>query len=210
MTTTEPDGTDVRDTARPAASDGVRLRPADVRRLVSTDPTTRIIDVRTTGEFEAGHVEGSYNVPLDTLGEHRGELAHLDAPVVLVCQSGNRAAKAEDTLRAAGLGNIRLLEGGMNAWVASGQPVRTVKERWGLERQVRLVAGSIVLTAIVVSVWVPAARFVAGAIGAGLTFAALSNTCAMGMVLSKLPYNRGAACDIDEVVRRLRSQEGSR
>lgn len=203
-------GTGARPGTETAAADGVRLRPAEVRRLVQTAPGTRLIDVRTTGEFEAGHVEGAYNVPLDLLAEHRDEIARLDAPVVLICQSGSRAAKAEDTLRRAGLGNVRLLEGGMNAWVAAGEPVRSVKERWGLERQVRLVAGSIVLTAIVVSVWVPAARFVAGAIGAGLTFAALSNTCAMGMLLSKLPYNRGAACDIDEVVRRLRSEEGSR
>lgn len=207
MTTTEPNRTASQPDAAPA---GVRLRPTEVQQLLAAEPSTRLIDVRTTGEFEAGHVAGSYNVPLDVLGEHRQEFAHLEAPVVLVCQSGNRAAKAEDTLRAAGLDNIRLLEGGMNAWVAAGEPVKTVKERWGLERQVRLVAGSIVLTAIIVSIWAPAARFVAGAIGAGLTFAALSNTCAMGMLLSKLPYNRGAACDIDEVVRRLRSEEGSR
>jgi hypothetical protein len=122
-----------------------------------------------------------------------------------VCQSGARAAKADDSLREAGMTNIRILEGGMNAWMSAGESVKTVKERWSLERQVRLVAGSIVLAAIVVSVWVPAARFVAGFVGAGLTFAALSNTCAMGMLLAKLPYNRGAACDINDVVRRLRT-----
>lgn len=183
----------------------VRLRPADVRALVAAEPTTRVIDVRTTGEFEGGHISGAYNVPLDTLGEHRVEISRLDAPVVLVCQTGNRAAKAEETLRDAGMANIRILDGGMAAWVSSGAPVRSVAHRWGLERQVRLVAGAIVLTAIVVSVWIPAARFVAGAVGAGLTFAALTDTCAMGMLLSKLPYNRGAACDIDDVVRRLRT-----
>jgi rhodanese-related sulfurtransferase len=183
----------------------VRLRPAELQQLMAADVTTRLIDVRTTGEFEGGHISGAYNVPLDTLGEHREEIARVAAPVVLICQSGARAAKAEDTLRTTGMTNIRILEGGMSAWSAANAPVRTVKERWGLERQVRLVAGSIVLVAIVVSVWLPAARFVAGAVGAGLTFAALSNTCAMGMVLSKLPYNRGATCDIDDVVRRLRS-----
>lgn len=182
----------------------VRLRPAELQRLLAADVTTRLIDVRTAGEFESGHISGAYNVPLDTLGEHRAEIARVEAPIVLICQSGARAAKAEDTLRASGMTNIRILEGGMSAWAATGAPVRTVAERWGLERQVRLVAGSIVLAAIVASVWFPAARFVAGAVGAGLTFAALSNTCAMGMLLSKLPYNRGATCDIDDVVRRLR------
>lgn len=183
----------------------IRLRPSEVRVLLDDDPTTRLIDVRTTGEFESGHISGAYNVPLDTLSEHGREIASLKAPVVLVCQSGARAAKAEDQLRAAGMTNIRILEGGMNAWMGAGQVVKTVKERWSLERQVRLVAGLIVLTSIIVSLWVPAARFVAGFLGAGLTFAAISNTCAMGMLLAKLPYNRGATCDIDEVVRRLRT-----
>jgi rhodanese-related sulfurtransferase len=182
-----------------------RLRPSEVRELLETEPGTRIIDVRTAGEFESAHISGAYNVPLDTLGEHRREIASVAAPVVLVCQSGARAAKADDSLREAGMTNIRILEGGMNAWMSAGESVKTVKERWSLERQVRLVAGSIVLAAIVVSVWVPAARFVAGFVGAGLTFAALSNTCAMGMLLAKLPYNRGAACDINDVVRRLRT-----
>jgi rhodanese-related sulfurtransferase len=188
-----------------SAPTAVRLRPAELQQLMAAEPTTRLIDVRTGGEFEGGHISGAYNVPLDTLGEHREEIARLAAPVVLICQSGARAAKAEDTLRTAGMSNIRILEGGMSAWAATNAPVRTVKERWGLERQVRLVAGSIVFASIVASIWVPAARFVAGALGAGLTFAALSNTCAMGMLLSKLPYNRGASCDIDDVVRRLRS-----
>lgn len=190
-------------------SSAVRLRPSELQQLLDADLTTRLIDVRTSGEFESGHISGAYNVPLDTLGEHRAEIAQVEAPVVLICQSGARAAKAEDTLRSSGMTNIRILEGGMSAWATSGQQIRTVAERWGLERQVRLVAGVIVLTAIIVSIWVPAARFVAGALGAGLTFAALSNTCAMGMLLSKLPYNRGAVCDIDDVVRRLRFDQSS-
>jgi hypothetical protein len=125
---------------------------------------------------------------------------------VLVCQSGNRAAKAEEALRRAGMSNVRLLEGGMNAWAAAHGDVRVTKARWGLERQVRLVAGSIVLTAIVVSLVVPWTKYIAGFVGAGLTFAALTNTCAMGMPLSKLPYNRGASCDIGAVIDRMRAQ----
>src|SRR5574340_477020 len=76
-------------------------------------------------------------------------------------------------------------------------------QRWDLERQVRLVAGSIVLTSILGSIAAPKLKWVAGAIGGGLTFAALSNTCAMGMLLSKLPYNRGAACDAPTIVAQL-------
>lgn len=188
---------------------GVRINPAELKALLAGDASVRIIDVRTSGEFESGHIEGAYNVPLETLSEHARELAGVDVPVVLVCQSGFRAAKAETALVSAGKGGIRLLDGGMNAWTAAGGQVRVTKARWSLERQVRLVAGAIVFSSIVASVWVPEARFVAGFIGAGLTFAAVSNTCAMGMMLAKLPYNRGASCDVGAVVTQLRVQPTS-
>lgn len=166
----------------------------------------RVLDVRTPGEFEAVHIPGSYNVPLDLLGEHHEELAALEGEVVLVCQSGARAARAGDTLAEAGMGNLRLLDGGISAWEAQGAPVRRAAARWSLERQVRLVAGAIVATATAVSVVAPPARFVAGAVGAGLVFAAVSNTCAMGTLLAKLPYNRAASpCDVGELVARLRT-----
>jgi rhodanese-related sulfurtransferase len=138
----------------------------ELRRIREADPEVRIIDVRTPGEYETAHIQGSYNVPLDQLGEHASELAALDHPVVLVCQSGARATKAMDQLASAGKGNMRLLTGGIGAWQAAGCDVVEQSERWSLERQVRLVAGAIVLAAIIVSIWVPAARFVAGFVGA--------------------------------------------
>ncbi len=66
----------------------------------------------------------------------------------------------------------------------------TRKPRWALERQIRLVAGSIVLFAVVASIWWPPARYLAGAIGLGLTLAAITDTCLMGNMLMRLPYNR--------------------
>ena len=167
------------------------------------DENLLIIDVRTPGEFETAHIPGSWNVPLDSLGEHRDELARIDRDVVLVCQSGNRAAQAEQGLAAAGMARMRVLKGGMNSWVNEARPTNSTSDRWGLERQVRLVAGSIVLVAILVSIFVPAVRYVAGAVGAGLAFAAITDTCAMGMILAKLPYNRVDNCDPDAIVAQL-------
>ncbi|QLQ35453.1 rhodanese-like domain-containing protein [Micromonospora robiginosa] len=178
---------------------------ATLRELIAAGRAPRMLDVRTPGEFEAAHVPGAYNVPLDLLREHRAELRnHLDEEVVLICRSGARATQAEQALATVGLPNLKVLDGGMLAWQAVNAPVNQGRSRWDLERQVRLVAGSIVLAAVVGSAWVPGLRWVAGFIGAGLTFAAVSNTCAMGMLLSRLPYNRGARCDLDTVVGRLR------
>ena len=181
-----------------------RVDTSTVEQWLDDGSAVRLLDVRSAAEFEGVHIPGAYNVPLDTLGEHAEDIQrHVDEPVVLVCRSGMRASQAEQRLAAAGMENVKVLEGGMMAWERAGGRVNRGTAKWDIERQVRLVAGSIVLAAIVVSIWVPAARFVAGFIGAGLTFAALSNTCAMGMMLSKLPYNRESTCDVDAVVDQL-------
>jgi len=182
-----------------------RLSVQTLQERLSSGDAPRVLDVRTPAEFETAHIPGSYNVPLDNLREHRAELrAHLDEDVVLVCRTGGRAEQAEKALAEVGLPGLRVLEGGMVAWETTGAPVNRGKETWELERQVRLVAGSIVLSSVLGSVVVPELKWVAGGIGAGLTFAALSNTCAMGMLLAKMPWNRrGDACDMDEVVKAL-------
>jgi rhodanese-related sulfurtransferase len=193
-------------TDRPASLDASSLRE-----LLNRPGAPRVLDVRTPAEFETAHIPGAYNVPLDTLREHRGDLlAHLDEDVVLVCRSGQRAAQAEGSLAAAGLPNLRVLDGGMLAWESAGAPFRRGRPRWDLERQVRLIAGFVVLLSVVGSLVVPGLQWVAAALGAGLTVAALTDTCAMGMLLSRLPYNRGAGCDIDSVVAQLAADDTGR
>ena len=195
-------------TTDPQTTASAIITPDELIRMRTDDPAVHVIDVRTPGEFETGHIEGSYNVPLDLLGEHVADLAALDHRVVLVCQSGARATKALDQLVAAGKSNLRLLQGGMTAWTSSGNRVaRTNATRWGMERQVRLVAGGIVLASIAGSVLFPPARYIAGFVGAGLTFAAITDTCAMGMALAKLPYNRGASCDMGTILNQLSTTE---
>lgn len=180
------------------------IESADLQRLLASPNPPRVLDVRTPGEFETVHMPGSYNVPLDLLREHREEImSHVDDDVVLVCRSGQRAAQAEETLRRAGLSNVHILDGGITAWQAGGLPVNRGAQKWDLERQVRLIAGLIVALSVLASILVPGAQWVAFAIGAGLTFAAISNTCAMGMLLARLPYNRGATCDAQTVVSKL-------
>ena len=191
------------------------LNAADLRGMLDSANPPRILDVRTPGEFEGVHIAGAYNVPLDLLREHRAEIRnHLDDHVVLVCRSGQRAAQAEQTLHDTGLTNVHILDGGMNSWEANGYSVKRGSQRWDLERQVRLVAGSIVALSILASIFVPGFKWVALFIGSGLVFAAVSNTCMMGMMLAKLPYNRGATCDAQSIVAQLvdsrSAQPGSR
>ncbi|MEU6821671.1 rhodanese-like domain-containing protein [Streptomyces atriruber] len=189
------------------ASRAAACTPAALQHLIRTGDGPRLLDVRTSGEFRTSHIPGAHNVPLDTLREHRMELRqHLDEDVVLVCRSGARAAQAEAALAEAGLPGLRVLDGGMLAWEASGAPVDRGPARWELERQVRLVAGSIVLVTGVVGFFVPGVHLIGTAIGAGLTFAALSNTCALGMMLAKLPYNRGPRTDVRTVIASLRDR----
>jgi rhodanese-related sulfurtransferase len=184
---------------------GEHLAPAELRSWLEAEGAPHVLDVRSPAEFEAVHIPGSFNVPLDTLREHRGRLArHLDEHVVLVCRSGMRAKQAESAFAAVGLPNVHVLDGGVSAWEAEGAPVERGASRWALERQVRLVAGGIVLGAGLGSIAVPGLRWIATGVGAGLVTAALTDTCVMGAALSKLPYNRGAAtCDIDAVVTEL-------
>lgn len=174
--------------------------------LDGPDPV-RLLDVRSAAEFESAHIPGSYNVPLDQLGEHKGELAKVSSHVVLICQSGDRANKASDILAAAGKAGMQVLTGGVNSWQSLGGALNRGPERWLLERQVRLVAGGIVLSSILASTKFPKAKWLAGGIGGGLTFAALSNTCAMGAVLMKLPYNQVDALDPADVIAQLQTAE---
>lgn len=180
----------------------------DLDQLLETDPGARLLDVRTTGEFESAHLPGAYNVPLDQLTEHVREFGKVTSPVVLICQSGSRARQAEAVLREAGLERLHMLEGGLNAWLAAGKPVkRGGKTRISLERQVRIVAGSLVAVfSLLALLKFPLLAVVPLFIGCGLLFAGITDTCGMALLLAKLPYNRGATCDPQAVARALQAR----
>jgi rhodanese-related sulfurtransferase len=183
------------------------VSPGELEELLRARPDVRVLDVRTPGEYEAVHIAGAYNVPLDTLGEHAADIrAHVGEPVVLVCQSGARARRAEEALKAAGLPQLHVLDGGVNGWVAAGRPVRRGVARISLERQVRIAAGALAATGGFLALLVnPLFALLPAFVGSGLVFAGVTDTCAMGMLLAKLPYNRPASCDVDAMVRALKA-----
>lgn len=165
----------------------------------------RLVDVREYPEFAGGRVPGARIIPL---GELPRRLAELDSngPLYVMCRSGKRASEAQRLLREAKFADVRNVRGGFLAWEAAGFEVeKDEKAPWALERQVRFVAGLLVLTGVLLSVFV-AQPFVwlAGFVGAGLVFAAVTDTCAMGLMLAKLPWNRPRAateqsCPVESV-----------
>lgn len=170
--------------------------------LLATDRSVRVLDVRTPGEFETAHINGAYNVPLDQLREHAHEVRQATGQVVLICQSGRRAQQAEQLLRTHGMANVHVLDGGMQEWLGRGMAVRTVRARISLERQVRIAAGTIVALGSIAALTVsPLLAVVPALVGSGLVFAGITDTCTMGMLLAKLPYNRAASCDTETIVR---------
>lgn len=183
------------------------IRPAELAELLASRPGIRLLDVRTPGEYESVHIRGAYNVPLDLLAEHGREIgARVSDPVVLVCQSGQRARKAEDALRSSGMPNVHVLDGGVTGWVAAGNPVVRGAERLSLERQVRIAAGSLAAAGGLLGAMVnPLFALVPAFVGSGLVFAGVTNTCGMAMILSRLPYNRPATCDVATMVRALKA-----
>jgi rhodanese-related sulfurtransferase len=187
------------DAATNPASNPERVTAAELH----DRPGIAVLDVRTPGEFETAHIPGSVNVPLDQLDRHAERLASADIQIAVVCQSGGRAEKAHQQLKGAGATRTAVLTGGMGAWAESGGPTEDGRPRWAMDRQVRLAAGSLVLAGILTSLRWPKARFLSGAIGGGLVFSAVSNTCGMAAVLAKLPYNRSSEEATDRAVSSL-------
>jgi hypothetical protein len=120
------------------------------------------------------------------MGQPISHVVSKGGNVVLSCRSGARAGQAEALLAGTGLANLHVLDVGITAWQNAGAPVNQGPARWDLERQVRLAAGALVLTGILASIVAPRAKWLSAAIGAGLTTAALTNTCAMGDLVSRL------------------------
>jgi rhodanese-related sulfurtransferase len=181
------------------------IRPEDLAGLLEESAAVRLLDVRTPGEYETAHIRGAYNVPLDRLGEHGPELrAAVSEPVVLVCQSGQRARKAEEALKTAGMPNLHVLDGGMNGWTGAGQPVIRGAARISLERQVRIAAGAMAATGAALALLVnPLFALIPLFMGSGLVFAGVTDICGLGLLLARLPYNRPASCDVGAMVQAL-------
>ena len=153
-----------------------------------------LIDVRTPVEFREVHATCARNVPLDSLDpaavmEARNGTA--DRPLYVICKSGNRSSQAVEKFLQAGFTNVLSVDGGTTAWEQANLPVQRGKKAVSLERQVRIAAGFLVLIGGLLAIFVhPYFAGLAAFVGAGLMFAGITDTCGMGMLLAKMPWNQ--------------------
>ena len=150
-----------------------------------------LIDVRIPGEFRSVHAEGALNHPLESL-DAEGLPFEKDDTLHLICQSGGRSAMAFQKLEAVGYEAVVNVEGGTAAWQAAGLPLVEGNKAMSLERQVRVAAGSLIVIGAAIGYFVhPGGYGLSAFVGAGLVFAGLTDTCAMGMMIAKMPWNQG-------------------
>lgn len=168
-----------------------------------------LIDVRTPTEYREIHAEPARLVPLDSLDPDavmRARNGSAEDPLYVICRSGGRGRQAAERFQAAGYRNVVNVEGGTIAWEQSGLPVIRGPKSISLERQVRIAAGALVLIGTTLgSIVHPGFLALAAFVGAGLIFAGITDTCGMGMLLARMPWNRvgerEAACATSPEIR---------
>ena len=168
------------------------LHPLNVMAEASTGAL--LLDVRSPAEFRSGRVQGAVNLPLESVNAttvHALLQGREQATVLLLCASGGRARTAAQRLAASGLKTL-VVQGGTNSCAQAGLPMD--KDAGGMisvERQVRITAGLLVATGVVLGTWVhPGFYGLSGFIGAGLVFAGVTDWCGMGLLLARAPWNK--------------------
>lgn len=169
----------------------------ELHQVLQDNASQNVIDVRTPVEFAEVHVAAAKNVPLDALQPDQLYETHrlsIEKPVYIFCRSGQRATRAAEQLAKSGFPNSIVVEGGTLAWIDAGLPVNRWKTKViGLERQVRIAAGFLVLTGLGLGWFVnPGFLGLSAFVGAGLIFAGITDWCGMGLLLAKAPWNQKA------------------
>ena len=172
------------------------ISPSTLADLRRRGEKLTLIDVRTPAEFGEVHVEFARNMPLDRLDSKAVEAIAPEGPVYVICKSGSRSQMACEKLAAAGLERVVSVAGGTTACVDAGLPVVRGRKVMSLERQVRIAAGSLVASGAALAalgsdpLWQKIGIGIAAFVGCGLMFAGITDSCAMGMLIAKMPWNQ--------------------
>jgi rhodanese-related sulfurtransferase len=150
-----------------------------------------LVDVRTAPEFGEIRADGAISLPLDQLSKERLTSVAGEKQVVFICKSGARGRDAAGKAEGWGIPCANVV-GGTSAWEAAESPViRGASTVISIERQVRIVAGGLVVLGTVAGLLgSPLAFVVPLGVGSGLVFAGVTDTCGLAMVLGRMPWNR--------------------
>jgi rhodanese-related sulfurtransferase len=171
----------------------LEIAPETVAQLASKGPID-LIDVRTPAEYTEIHARPARSVPLDRLDPAAivaSRVSSPDQPIYVICKGGNRGKQACEKFYQAGYTNVVNVAGGTLAWEKAGLEVVRGRKMISLERQVRIIAGSLVLIGAVLGGLVnPWFCLISGFVGAGLVFAGVTDTCGMALILARMPWNQ--------------------
>lgn len=101
----------------------VDLSPKDLEQKLKENPRCILIDVRTSSEYQSGHIKGAKLYPLG----NEAKIAHdfkVDEDIILICRSGHRSQAAAKILLKHRFEHLSHLKGGMNAWIAADKPIK--------------------------------------------------------------------------------------
>jgi rhodanese-related sulfurtransferase len=105
------------------ARGGARVSTLQATQMINHKDAV-VIDIREQAEYSRGHIANAKSFPVKVLDERRAEIEKLKShPVIVSCDTGQRAGAAADKLRALGLADVYVLTGGLNAWREAGLPV---------------------------------------------------------------------------------------
>ena len=167
------------------------ITPSELQTILAAQPSAPVIDVRTPVEYAEVHVPQARSIPLDELKPDSLQL-QKNQPIYLLCRSGGRATKAAEKFAKEGFAQPVVVEGGTLAWMEANLPVtRGQTKVISLERQVRIVAGSLVFISVLLGWFVHRGFYGLSAfVGAGLVFAGITDFCGMGLFLARMPWNK--------------------
>jgi rhodanese-related sulfurtransferase len=185
------------------------ITPTELARLWREGRAGDVIDVRTPLEYREVHAEPARSIPLDALRPAEVMQARegpAASPLYVICRSGSRSRQAAERFASEGYEDVVSVEGGTLAWERAGLPVVRGEKAISLERQVRIAAGSLVVLGIALGGFVhPGFLGIAAFVGAGLVFAGVTDTCGMGLLLARMPWNRYGEAGVRRQAREVRS-----
>lgn len=169
------------------------ISPLEAKKLIEQGGV--LIDIRDRAEYLREHIANARSLPLSDIAAGKAVVDAGQKPVIFHCQSGMRTTQnASMLINAVSPAPVLLMTGGINAWKSAQFPtVDDKKHPLPVMRQVQIVAGTLILTGVVLGYAVDSRLFLlSGFVGAGLLFAGVSGWCGMATLLLKMPWNRPA------------------